>query len=104
MEKNILEPLDNVDYIFNKNSIVKGVAIVYENYILWKDYENFDIRRGSVFLMCGVQYYDTEKNPIDNISNKWYYDYNQYVKNNTIYFYRPNLQKYFIFQVVYSKK
>ena len=54
--------------------------------------------------MCGVQYFDTEKNIINNISNKWYYDYNQYVKNNTIYFYCHNLQKYFIFQVVYSKK
>lgn len=104
MEKNILEPLDNVDYILNKNSIVKGVAIVYENYILCKEYQNFDIKRGSIFLMCGVQYFDTEKNIINNISNKWYYDYNQYVKNNTIYFYCPNLQKYFIFQVVYSKK
>ena len=85
MEENILEPLKDVEESLIQN-VVRGIAIVYENYILWKDYENFDIRRGSVFLMCGVQYFDTEKNIINNISNKWYYDYNQYVKNNTIYF------------------
>ena len=77
MEENILEPLKDVEESLIQN-VVRGIAIVYENYILWKDYENFDIRRGSVFLMCGVKYFDTEKNIINNISNKWYYDYNAF--------------------------